>query len=281
LKYFIFLFIVSLFSCTSKNTDNISNTSLRNEKDSLIVMKGIIAIMRKENFLKMPQFDSYFSCVLPPREGNILEITTDSTGNLWINSTLDNDGVFNSTILFYSVNREKNVDYNYPYFSRITKKEIKKNLFDAKEVLIEVQNVENIFVDIITFKEHVVNEWNKKWRAITVLRKNTLIEPSNIAYISLEQDTPYNPKINSSVYTAYYQLRNELCIKYFNESYFTIFKRNVLKPNLIDNERLTALTYLQPIAFYDREELKRKGLESSVKYVWGIPFEIPPPIEMK
>lgn len=257
---------------------------MKNQKDSLIILNAIFADMNIENLSKMPKSNYHFSCSLAPRDENILKISTDSMGKVLIDSFHNNNGIYNSVIQFYTVNRyNKNANYNYPFFSRMSKKEIRNKVFEVKKELIEIQNIENVNIDIVLYKKRKVNEWNNKLRAITVLKKDTLIEPSYSAYVKLEQDALYNPRLNNIVYKAYYHLRNELSIKHFNESYFRLFKRNAQKPNLIDSERLKALKLLQPIVFYDIEELKRKGLENAMKFIWSVPMIEAPPqfIEIK
>jgi len=284
MKYLIFLLTFLLFNCTSKNTNNTTTLFVKNQKDSLIILNAIFADMNIENLSKMPKSNYHFSCSLAPRDENILKISTDSMGKVLIDSFHNNNGIYNSVIQFYTVNRyNKNANYNYPFFSRMSKKEIRNKVFEVKKELIEIQNIENVNIDIVLYKKRKVNEWNNKLRAITVLKKDTLIEPSYSAYVKLEQDALYNPRLNNIVYKAYYHLRNELSIKHFNESYFRLFKRNAQKPNLIDSERLKALKLLQPIVFYDIEELKRKGLENAMKFIWSVPMIEAPPqfIEIK
>jgi biopolymer transport protein ExbD len=142
--------------------------------------------------------------------------------------------------------------YNFPFYSRITKKELEEELNKAYEQLEAAENTDGIEDDFIEFKQKQVDEWEEKKSALRLYGKSELPEIHHQAHIRIEvqQKTEYElfATIQSEIEEALYELRDEAAKDIFGESYGIIKTRRAMDKadEAKDQRKLDLLEVLYP-----------------------------------
>lgn len=180
---------------------------------------------------------------VPPIESrNIFEIRANSANQIMIRGEKieDPDDISEKVLEFYQMNRNltaeqtrsyiQNPAYqgiNFPFYSRVTLDKIIEEI-DKNEI--EMERAEaNEDEDFRIFYEKLMKDWQKKEQAIKALKVRELVEIHPQAHIRVvvQQETEYKlfAKIHSEIQEALIELRNEVSMKYFGESYEMMSKR--------------------------------------------------------
>lgn len=153
--------------------------------------------------------------------------------------------------------------YNYPFYTRVSMPEIKKNLEAAETQLEEWENTPNASEDMIRVKQNEVDEWDKRKRALELYGKQELPEIYYQAHVRIEvqKATEYElfAKIHSELEEAIFELRDKAAKEVFGEPYGSIKKRYEANEGdrekqaeaMEDKKKLDLLEILYPARFIE------------------------------
>lgn len=142
--------------------------------------------------------------------------------------------------------------FEFPFFSRFSLEEIERKIKETKEEVEEIKKVDGADPEIIKYYASKVEEWKVRKHTLEILGIDELPEIAFHTKIQVEYRTitPKLKEVQYEVASAFYQLRNYICLLYFHETYLSLYDREKRNGRKLDLEKLKAIENLQPIAFY-------------------------------
>lgn len=286
MKYFCLLaipFLLLIASCNQKPPTIHERFLALNEADSLALMDSLFAELKVEMYsdrMYDPQVyennnELCFTSCMPLEP---LTIRINSRDQIMVRNKLT-DKIYDRVIEYYQYNMDDNhLESNFPLYSRTDKQEILSQIDESKRQAVAVEQTEGVAQDLVDFKWAQVEEWEKKLKVIEILNIDVLHEISSSAHIRLEYQTEDQAYIVDSLPPAFYTLRNDASMKYFNESYLELAFRYSIMNSEEDADRLNALKVLVPIILVDKFYCKKHGVCR-----WSVYYpqeELPPPPPM-
>lgn len=279
---FILLFpiLFAIASCTEH--EEIISYEVTTQADSLRVMAQLLDSMYVEMIdsyiysLKksdMEKVQPVIVCGLSPR----MVLKFNERGEHLIGYNL-NPPITKSIYTTISHNRERNdLSYNYPLYSKLTKKDIQEYLNDAKKEYEQVKNRPDVNQEIVTFKKTVLQEWEDVNQAIEILAITKLPQIHSLFHIRYEYPENFDKREQylDSIYIAFAQIRDESCKKHFHQSYLSLFNEYVHTKNDSIKARLNALQVLHPMRIVDIPYARANDIYISNEY-----YDVPPPVEL-
>lgn len=145
--------------------------------------------------------------------------------------------------------------YNFPFYSYTSMEEIEKNIVDLEDKIEALENDPQTDPVIIEFEYSMLSGYEDKKKALKAIGENVLQEIHPQAHISIKvrQKTEYSQfaKIQSELHEAIYQLRDDACRKYFDESYGNLTRRIDNDQKREDIEKKKVLEVLYPDRFIE------------------------------
>lgn len=184
-------------------------------------------------------------------ERNILAIKSNSQNQILIRDEIvPMEDISDRVLKFFQVNEQKIVDYEYPFYSRTTEKEMKDNIKRIEKDLDDLTEADAA-VEFITAKEQELDGWLTKRDALALYGGDVLPEISFQASMRIEvsNTTQYEVfvKIHSEIEEAINILRDKEAKRLFNTPYNTLKRKNSLDATGMDEiEKLELLEILYP-----------------------------------
>ena len=134
--------------------------------------------------------------------------------------------------------------YNFPFYSRLSMKQIEDNLRQAEDNLDAADQDPNGNTDMINFYSTIVDKWDAKKDALKLYGKSTLPEIHVQAHIRIETQTETDyatfAKIQSEIEEAIYELRNEAAKDLWGVGYRSITAKIDTDPDNAKEEEAQA-----------------------------------------
>jgi biopolymer transport protein ExbD len=187
----------------------------------------------------------------PIEERNILSIRANNQNQLMVRGQVFSDPskISDFVLKFYQTNeRDNDVTNNFPMYSTTTVALCDQNMSNLDKQIEEAEAVGN---DKMTeFFLASYDEWNKKKNAIKLYGKSQIRELSVQAHIRIEvqEATAYSifTQIHNEIEEALFELRDNECMRLFNESYGLLKRRYAQDNNTQDKAKIDLLEILYP-----------------------------------
>jgi biopolymer transport protein ExbD len=187
----------------------------------------------------------------PIEERNILSIRAYNQNQLMVRGQVFSDPskISDFVLKFYQTNeRDNDVTNNFPMYSTTTAALCDQNMSNLDKQIEEAEAVGN---DKMTeFFLASYDEWNKKKNAIKLYGKSQIRELSVQAHIRIEvqEATAYSifTQIHNEIEEALFELRDNECMRLFNESYGLLKRRYAQDNNTQDKAKIDLLEILYP-----------------------------------
>lgn len=140
---------------------------------------------------------------------------------------------------------------NYPFYSRITKPFIQKEIEKYRRELAQVKGGNN--EDFIKFYEAMLLEWKQKLKTINTLKTEELVEIHPQTQIRIDDDfnTSGFSESTAEAIKAFIEIRDYAAKKYFNRSYMDLYFHGTRYTNSEDRKKLDAIDHLYEIRITD------------------------------
>jgi hypothetical protein len=198
-----------------------------------------------------------------------LGISINSSGEVMINHHIDHhidsNNIVEKTFMFFMCNRELTskelmscaTDVNcpgfeFPFYDSYNKKEILRILKESHIQLDEMKTAEGLDQEWVERRAERLKEWKALKNAIEIIDAPTIPQISNSAHVRFEYQraSPKSKEVLNQIAFAFYQMRNFECLKYFNETYLSLYDRAQRKKRKIDLDKLEVLKVLHPASIY-------------------------------
>jgi hypothetical protein len=192
-------------------------------------------------------------------------IGINSSGRLMINMQLDSDDVIGKVFEYFIFNRnltakevyKASVDqnhpgFNFPFYNKFNLKDIQRNKDSYQRDVEDLDKTDSDYLELLRRKELKVIDCNEMIRALELIDEK-FFPQLGTAHVVFDypRQSEKSEEILNDVALAFYHLRNFECIRYFNETYLSLFDRAQRLNRKIDLEKLTVLEIIQrPIIFH-------------------------------
>ena len=272
---FIPFLVLFLFSCNNAPKEIDPLFYQMSSADSTECMNDILdEILEggKENQRIEDELD-YLSgtCFMMIRETANIKI--NSRGDLMVGLG-DSNSVLNYVYNYFMFNRNlssretavaatdpKYPGFSFPFYNRYSLEEIQRKIKETQNQADEIKSVDGADPVLVEYYVSKVDEWEQMQRSIDVIDGQTLSQTSPQARVTLEylESTIKIKEVLKDIALAFYQMRNDECMRYFGETYLNLFDRQKRQKRKIDIEKVEALRYLHPsmIFVYNNENPRR------------------------
>lgn len=279
-------FVSLLFaSCEDVYTSNDELFYRISKADSSRCMDEILEGIWMEGKQNVRKIDYMFDSVIPycgPREA--VDVSLNGSGQVMVRERFVTTGnmVCSEVFRYFMFNRnlsseesyKRSMDLSYPgfeftFYSFYSEKEIEGMLESLKKEQQElIVNPLRDTIELRRVKDRIIDFESRLCAQRLIGRP--LAFPSSGAHVrfSYPSSLKKSEVVKREIELAYYQMRNYECMRYFGETYLSLYDRFQRKNRSIDKEKLEAIEVLRPNVIYD------KNLEVSPRY-YG-PVEAPP-----
>jgi biopolymer transport protein ExbD len=185
------------------------------------------------------------------QERDILAIRANNQNQLMVRGQVFSDPskISDFVLKFYQTNEKVNdVANNFPMYSTTTLTLCDQNMANLDRQIEEAEAVGN--EKMTEFFLASYDEWNKKKNAIKLYGKSQIRELSVQAHIRIEvqEATAYSifTQIHNEIEEAIFELRDNECMRLFNESYGLLKRRFAQDNNPQDKAKIDLLEILYP-----------------------------------
>jgi biopolymer transport protein ExbD len=185
------------------------------------------------------------------QERDILAIRANNQNQLMVRGQVFSDPskISDFVLKFYQTNEKVNdVANNFPMYSTTTLALCDQNMANLDRQIEEAEAVGN--EKMTEFFLASYDEWNKKKNAIKLYGKSQIRELSVQAHIRIEvqEATAYSifTQIHNEIEEAIFELRDNECMRLFNESYGLLKRRFAQDNNTQDKAKIDLLEILYP-----------------------------------
>jgi biopolymer transport protein ExbD len=185
------------------------------------------------------------------QERDILAIRANNQNQLMVRGQVFSDPskISEFVLKFYQTNEKVNdVENNFPMYSTTTLALCDQNMANLDRQIEEAEAVGN--EKMTEFFLASYDEWNKKKNAIKLYGKSQIRELSVQAHIRIEvqEATAYSifTQIHNEIEEALFELRDNECMRLFNESYGLLKRRFAQDNDPQDKAKIDLLEILYP-----------------------------------
>lgn len=244
--------------------------------DSLKYMKQILDEISNNENERQRLIDYWYNSSPPPCDTKpSLQIVLQKGHQPKMNFEFRTEGISSIIYEYYMYNRnltekkkyefQMDVSYegfDFPFYDHLQKEEIIKKKGWAIEELDAIKRAEGADSVLIEHYASIVKEWQLLEKALIVIGDEEIIQMWDGAHICLEFDEEFDERENvlNQIALGYYQIRNYECMRYFGETYLSLFERFKRTERAADFDKLNALNVLHPISHLFKDELDRKGI---------------------
>lgn len=152
--------------------------------------------------------------------------------------------------------------FDFPFYNNFERTEIERRIKETTEGLDEIKGVDGADAALVDYCASKVEVWKVKLRLLNLFGEKTLDEISPQANVSVnyQQASKKSDEVLIEVALAFYQMRNYECLRYFNETYLSLFERMKRLKRPIDRDKFEALEILHRASIYDNDRSKREFL---------------------
>lgn len=195
----------------------------------------------------------------------VFRIMLNSHGDLMIGNESNSSDVFGKTYQFFMYNRSLTVSetnssvtdpssagFHFPFYNRYYPKEILRNIEQAQNELDEIKDIDGADPLLIEYYASKVTEWEELKKVIEIMNAPSIPQIAFTSHVrfSIIQSTPKSDEVLIDIALAFYQMRNYECMRYFKESYLSLYDRAKRRKRTIDIEKLDVLKLLHPASIY-------------------------------
>jgi hypothetical protein len=196
----------------------------------------------------------------------IFIIRINSRGNVMIRGVEDSALVTAKVFEYFMFNRtlsaqetlEASVNPESPSFSflfyyRFGRDEIKHKIEKTQEHLNEISKKNGVDPLLVDYYASKVDEWKVRFNSLELIGAESLDEVPPYVQVRVEyrKASDKSKEILRDVAFAFYQMRSYECLRYFNETYLSLYDRVQRKKRKLDVEKLEVLKLLHLANFYD------------------------------
>lgn len=252
---FISFLLMSLVACNERSKKNVYQNF--SESDSTRIFKKLLKDLRSEMYgsemyrIKKSEMNEV-SDIYCGLNNNIFRISINKNHETLINDSLNNE-ITLRLLSYYKTNKYKNYNFNFPFYSTITVSEINRNIKFHQKEIDKLKKIDENLEYILKVKEKEIQEWNNIKVYLKALNTNQIkqIDLTTQVLLNYPENFSNQSKLIDQILIAYYQLRNDASIHYFNKSYLSLyFEFSETKNKQIKN-RIEALNFLVPIKVLD------------------------------
>jgi biopolymer transport protein ExbD len=185
------------------------------------------------------------------QERDILAIRANNQNQLMVRGQVFSDPtkISEFVLKFYQTNEKINdVENNFPMYSTTTIALCDQNMSNLDRQIEEAEAVGN--QKLTDFFLSSYDEWNKKKNAIKLYGKSEIRELSVQAHIRIEvqEATAYSifTQIHNEIEEAIFELRDDECMRLFNENYGILKRRYAQDNDPKDKAKIDLLEILYP-----------------------------------
>ena len=270
---FIPFLVLFLFSCEgdSKEVDPLFyQISVVDSTRCMNEILGEIREQAKENQKRQDEFDGvHMICCLMSRDH--MQIRINSRGELRNNCFSDSVNVEEKVFKYFMFNRtltsretqmgsmdSNHPGYDFPFYNKFSLEEIQHRIKETQNDADEVKSVDGVDPVLVEYYASKVDEWKLKLRSLELIGGKTLdqISPQAIVSVEYEVASEKSEEVLNQVAFAFYQMRNYECIRYFNETYISLYDRASRRKRKRDLDKLDALVALHPASILDHDDSK-------------------------
>ncbi len=144
--------------------------------------------------------------------------------------------------------------FNAVLYMQFTMAEVEEQLERAENEHQELSAIPEADSGLVNYFQSKVDDWQEKKSVLDFLQSDVLKEAA--AYHKVEVIYHHPSKTSERVLNdaamAFYHLRNIECLRYFGETYLSLYDRFQRKKQPFDKEKLEVLDVVRPIALFDK-----------------------------
>ena len=265
LRLLLLPFLLILFSsCNDASKEDDPLFYQISEADSTRCMGEILSGILEDTL----QIHQIMGCIPDPNRTyngplHVSQFNINSRAGIKIDHKIGSDMIAELTYEFFMHNRnltwneteryfmDKNYyGFNFPFYNQYSPNEILKRIKDAQRQFDELKKVNGIDASFIEQEASKVAEWKVLKRAMELLNTPTVPRISLEAHVrfGLLESVKKSKYALKQIAFAFYQMRNYECLKYFNETYLSLYERAQRKKRKIDLDKLDVLELIHPSA---------------------------------
>lgn len=156
-------------------------------------------------------------------------------------------------------------DFNFPRYSLYSKEELEAKLNDQIQEYKEVKIVPNVDAKLLEYYESEYHKTENWLEILRILKTGKLYLNSDVLFIEVNCPNSKNvtKEIIDEVLDGYYRIRNYECIRYFGETYLSLFHRTFSRKRKVDKDKLDALESFRPILVFNTLSANRRAIHSA------------------
>ena len=258
---------ILFFSCEadSKEIDPLfyqmsSEDSLKYSKELHDVLK--LEMLDYENEQLKISNSGMCNDVPPYRDCDILSIELTNIGTHIVEGKRDTNSLSSVVFDFFIKNRNRTDNFflisdtevlRFPLYNKLTINSLKSSFWDKKQQLTEIEN--NEFADplLIEYCRGLLSVAKERYELLKIFKADSLAFIPEMSFIEIENrdsESAYNEALDE-VIDGYSHLRNYECLRYFGESYLSLFARAQKRQRQMDLDKLAGLKLFRPIRIKD------------------------------
>ncbi|MCJ8289487.1 MAG: hypothetical protein HRT58_07460 [Crocinitomicaceae bacterium] len=194
-----------------------------------------------------------------------IEIEIDDAGKVMIDN-LDSLNVTECIVGYFLFNRNLTEEetavasmdpnhpgFNFPFYNNFGLEEIQRRIKKTQNQADDIMSVDGADSVLVEYYASKVDEWKLKLIAFELLDGKTFdqISPQARVRVYHQKVSKLSKKVLNEIVLAFYQVRNYECMRYFNETYLSLYDRAQNKTRKTDLEKLDVLEMLHPAKILD------------------------------
>lgn len=198
-----------------------------------------------------------------------LGISINSSGRVMVthhnDHHIDSNNIVEKTFMFFMCNRELTTKeliscamdvncpgFDFPFYNSYNIKEILRIIKETQTQLDEMKTSKGLDQEWIESLTERLKEWKALKKALEIIDAPAIPQISNSAHVRFEyqKESTKSKEVLNQIAFAFYQIRNYECLKYFNETYVSLYDRAQRKKRKIDLDKLEVLKVLHPASIY-------------------------------
>jgi hypothetical protein len=272
---FVSCFVSILFSCDySSNTEPL--VYQMSQADSTRCMDEILDGIIKEARREQQYQDSIYELFYNPNlivcgVRDVLGIYLNSSGQLMVGGSTDSVDIVDTVYQYFMFNRNLTEEetgmaamnpnyegYDKPFYNSFGLKYIEKKIQECAGEVRRVQEAPNTDPAIIEYYLSRVDYWEAKKKGIKIIGTDKFKELSPQAILRFEylKETKQTQVVLNEIAFAFYQMRNYECLKYFDETYLSLYERAQRLERGLEQEKLEVLKLMRPSRIVIRDRSK-------------------------
>ena len=275
---FIPFFVLICCSCESDSKEENPLFYQMSEADSVRCMDEILGEIINTSIENQKLSAKFYNPnIITCGISDVFRVNVNSRGKVMVGFKVDSNNISEKVYDYFMFNRNLSSDettaasidtkyegFDRPFYNRFGVEEVERKIEETQKQLEEIEDVEGADPVLVDYYASKVENWRRMLRSIELIGQNELSQVSPQAHVSFgfQKSSEKSEELFKQISLAFYYMRNYESMRYFTESYITLYDRSQRRKRQIDIEKLDVLELMYPsrIIFNNPEFEKMNGL---------------------